>query len=204
MMYDTADAAYTARAGWIGDMDIDRFRHWLFGIDWLKTIAPTQPFLETVVRGTILYLALVFLLRFALSREKGQLGTTDLLVLVLLGDASQNAMAGNYSSIGDGLLLIVTLIFWSYALNWLSFHVRWIERLLSPRRLTLVRDGRMMRRNMRKELMTEEELMSQIRLQGVADLSKVREACMEADGRVSVITRDDASDARGAPEQDAS
>jgi len=185
-------------------MDIDRFRHWLFGIDWLKTIAPTQPFLETVVRGTILYLALVFLLRFALSREKGQLGTTDLLVLVLLGDASQNAMAGNYSSIGDGLLLILTLIFWSYALNWLSFHVRWIERLLSPRRLTLVRDGRMMRRNMRKELMTEEELMSQIRLQGVADLSKVREACMEVDGRVSVITRDDASDARGAPEQDAS
>jgi len=62
----------------------------------------------------------------------------------------------------------------------------------------------MMRRNMRKELMTEEELMSQIRLQGVADLSRVREACMEADGRVSVITRDDVSDARGAPAQDAS
>jgi len=76
--------------------------------------------------------------------------------------------------------------------------VRWIERLLSPRRLTLVRDGRMMRRNMRKELMTEEELMSQIRLQGAADLSRVREACMEADGRISVITRDDVSDAQDA------
>jgi uncharacterized membrane protein YcaP (DUF421 family) len=184
-------------------MDIDHFRHWVFGIDWLKTFVPTQPLLETVVRGTILYLALVLLLRFALSREKGQLGTTDLLVLVLLGDASQNAMAGSYSSVGDGLLLILTLVFWSYALNWLSFHFRPIERFLSPRRLALVRDGRMLRRNMRKELMTEEELMSQIRLQGVADLSKVREACMEADGRVSVITRDDQPDARGAPTQDA-
>lgn len=177
--------------------------HWLFGIDWLRTFVPTQPLLGTVVRGTILYLALVLLLRFALSREKGQLSTTDLLVLVLLGDASQNAMAGHYSSIGDGLLLILTLVFWSYALNWLSFHFRLIERFLSPRRLTLVRDGRMLRRNMRKELMTEEELMSQIRLQGVADLARVREACMEADGRISVITRDDVSDARGAPAQDA-
>ena len=186
------------------DMGIDRFLHWIFGIDWLKTLTPTQPFLETVVRGTILYLALVFLLRFALSREKGQLGTTDLLVLVLLGDASQNAMAGGYTSIGDGLLLVATLVFWSYALNWLSFHVRWIERILTPRRLTLVRDGRMMRRNMRKELVTEEELMSQIRLQGVDDLSRVREACMEGDGRISVITRDDQPAARGAPEKDAS
>ena len=177
--------------------------HWLFGIDWLKTFVPTQPLLETVVRGTILYLALVLLLRFALSREKGQLGATDLLVLVLLGDASQNAMAGSYSSIGDGLLLIATLVFWSYALNWLSFHVRWIERILTPRRLTLVRDGRMLRHNMRKELITDEELMSQIRLQGVDDLSGVREASMEADGRISVITRDDTSDARGAPEKDA-
>jgi len=184
-------------------MDIDHLRHWAFGIDWLKTFAPTQPFLETVVRGTILYLALVFLLRFALSREKGQLGATDLLVLVLLGDASQNAMAGSYTSIGDGLLLIVTLVFWSYALNWLSFHVRWIERILTPRRLTLVRDGRMLRHNMRKELITDEELMSQIRLQGVDDLSRVRDASMEGDGRVSVITRDDAPDARGAPEKDA-
>jgi len=98
-------------------MDVDRLRHWIFGIDWLKTFAPTQPLLETVTRGTILYLALVLLLRFALSREKGQLGTTDLLVLVLLGDASQNAMAGQYTSISDGLLLILTLVFWSYALN---------------------------------------------------------------------------------------
>jgi uncharacterized membrane protein YcaP (DUF421 family) len=184
-------------------MDIDHFMHWVFGINWQKTFTPTQPLLETVVRGTVLYLALVLLLRFALSREKGQLGTTDLLVLVLLGDASQNAMAGSYTSITDGLILVATLVFWSYALNWLSFHVRWIERILTPRQLTLVRDGRMLRRNMRKELMTEEELMTQIRLQGIADLARVREACMEADGRISVITRDEVSAARGAAEKDA-
>jgi uncharacterized membrane protein YcaP (DUF421 family) len=177
---------------------------WLFTIDWAKTFTPTQSLLETVVRGTILYLALVLLLRFALKREAGQLGMTDLLVLVLLGDASQNAMAGSYTSVTDGLLLVLTLVFWSYALNWLSYRFRPIARLLAPRPLPLVRDGRPLRRNMRRELITDDELMSQLRLQGVADLATVRMACMEGDGRISVITRDDQPDARGARDKDAS
>lgn len=178
--------------------------HWLFTIDWLKTFAPTQPFLETFLRGTILYLALVLLLRFALKRETGQLGMPDLLVLVLLGDASQNAMAGHYTSVTDGLLLVLTLVFWSVALNSLSYRFRLIGRLLTPGPLTLVRDGRIRRRNMRRELITEDELMSQLRLQGVDDLSAVREARMEGDGRISVVTRDDQPNARGAPQKDAS
>lgn len=176
----------------------------LFTIDWHKTFTPTQPFLETMLRGTLLYLALVLLLRFALKRETGQLGTADLLVLVLLGDASQNAMAGGYTSITDGLLLVLTLVFWSFSLNWLGYHFRPIERLLAPGRLPLVRDGRMLRRNMHRELITEDELMSQIRLQGVADLAMVREASMEGDGRISVITRDKQPDARGASPKDTS
>jgi len=127
----------------------------------------------------------------------------DLLVLVLLGDASQNAMAGGYTSITDGLLLVLTLVFWSLALNGLSYRFRPVARLLSPGPLTLVRAGRMLRRHMHRELITEDELMSQIRLQGVADLGLVQEARMEGDGRISVITRDDQPNARGAPRQDA-
>ncbi len=177
---------------------------WLYTIDWQKTFTPTQSLPETALRGTLFYLALVLLLRFIIRRETGQLGTGDLLVLVLLGDASQNAMAGGYTSITDGLLLVLVLVFWSFSLNWLSYHFRPLERLLTPRPLPLVQDGRMLRRNMRRELITYEELLGQLRLQGVADLAAVREACMEADGRISVITRDKQPDARGAPAKDAS
>jgi len=178
--------------------------HRLFTINWATTFTPTQPLLETVLRGTILYLALVLLLRVALKRQAGQLGMTDLLVLVLLGDASQNAMAGSYTSVTDGLLLVLTLVFWSYALNWLGYRYRPIAWLLTPRPLPVVRDGRMLRRNMRRELITDDELMSQLRLQGVDDIAGVREASVEGDGRVSVITRDDRPDAHGAREKDAS
>lgn len=176
--------------------------HWLIGMDWSRVFVPSRSLPETLLRGSLFYLALVVLLRVALKRQLGQLGSADLLVLVLLGDASQNALAGGYTSIGDGLLLVAVLALWSFSLNWLGYRFRWIERLLSPERVPLVRDGRMLRRNMRKELITEDELFAEIRLQGVADLVEVEEARMESDGRISVITRK--GHARGAPKRDAS
>jgi hypothetical protein len=56
-----------------------------------------------------------------LKREAGGVGITDMLVIVLLADAAQNAMAGEYKSISDGLVLVSTIIFWSYALDWLGY-----------------------------------------------------------------------------------
>src|SRR5205085_9001258 len=108
-------------------------------------------------------------------------------------------MASDYTSIPDGMVLIATLVFWSFALDWLGYHVRVIQRFVRPAPLLLVRDGRMLRRHMRQELITEDELMSQLRLQGTDDLAEVKEARMEGDGRISVITRDRGS--QGAPDR---
>ena len=160
----------------------------LLALDWQKMFVPSTPVLEMIIRGTIIYLGLFFLLRAVMRREAGTLGITDLLVIVLLADAAQNAMAGDYTSITDGVVLIGTIVFWSYALQWASYHIPAIRKWVDPPPLLLVRHGKMNRRNMRKELITEEELMSQLRLQGAADLSQVKEAHMEGDGRVSVIT----------------
>jgi uncharacterized membrane protein YcaP (DUF421 family) len=52
------------------------------------------------------------------------MGITDLLVIVLIADAAQNGMAGEYRSLTDGLLLVATIVAWSYALNWLAFRFR--------------------------------------------------------------------------------
>jgi uncharacterized membrane protein YcaP (DUF421 family) len=114
---------------------------------------------------------------------------TDLLVVVLVADAAQNGMTAEYTSITEGLVLIGTIIFWSYALNWLGFKSRWIGRLVHPPPLELVRDGRILRRNMEKELIQEDELMSQLRQQGVDDIADVKRAYIEGDGHISVVTR---------------
>ncbi len=171
----------------------------LIGVDWARTFIPETPLLEIFIRGTITYLALFVLLRVVLKRESGSMGITDLLVVVLIADAAQNAMADDYTSNPDGILLVATIVFWSYALNWLGYRFPRIERFVHPEPLPLIRDGRMLHGRMREELVTEEELRSQLRLQGVEDPSKVKAAYMEGDGRVSVIEENGHS--QGAPEK---
>ena len=162
----------------------------LLNVDWHKIFIPDTPIVEIFLRGSLVYLALFILLRLVLKREAGTVGIADLLVVVLIADAAQNAMADDYTSIPDGLLLVGTIVFWSYALNWLGYRFPRLQRLVHPPPLPLVRDGRMLRRNMRQELITEEELMSQLRQQGVEDVADVRAAYIEGDGRISVIERD--------------
>jgi len=147
------------------------------------------PIIETVLRGSIIYLLLFLFLRF-LRRETGAIGIADLLVVVVIADASQNAMAGEYKSITEGVALIATIAFWDYLLDWLAYRFPRFGRLVHPPPVVLVEDGEMNRRNMRKELLTKDELMSQLREQGVEDLDEVAHAYMEGDGRISVIKKD--------------
>ena len=156
-------------------------------MDWKTLFSLDVPLFEIILRGSIMYISLFVLLRVILKRQAGSLGMTDLLLITLLADASQNAMAGAYMSLPSGLVLVCTIIFWSYALDWLSFRFPWFSRLVEPSPLPLIKDGKLLRRNMRRELITEEELMSQLREQGLDDVKKVKEACMEPDGHISVI-----------------
>ena len=160
----------------------------LFGpVDWERLLMPGTPLLEIVIRGTVVYLSLFLLLRFVFRRESGTPRISMLLLLVILADAAQNAMADDYTSVTDGLLLVMTLMGWNYALDWLASRIRWLGSLVHPPPLPLVRNGRLLRRNMREEMMSEEELWSQLRLQGVQELGEVRLAQMEGDGKISVV-----------------
>lgn len=148
-----------------------------------------MPILELILRGSVTYLVLLILLRFFLKRVTGTLSIGDLLIIVLIADAAQNGMSAGYTSLTDGLILVATIIFWSYALDWLAYHFPVFERLVHPSPVPLVRDGKMVARNMRRELITVDELMSHLREQGVQDLKEVKSASMEGDGRISVVTQ---------------
>src|SRR5512138_2597498 len=141
-------------------------------MDWKSIFYPDTSLWEIILRGSLMYIALFVMLRVILKRQTGTLGMTDLLLITLLADAAQNAMAGAYQSLSDGVVLVATIIFWNYAFDWLSFKSEWFARLIEPPALPLIRDGKMLRRNMRHELITEEELMMQLRQQGLDDVSK--------------------------------
>ena len=165
-------------------------------VDWGRLFVPTTPLLETVVRGSCVYLGLFVLLRFVFRRESGAARISILLLLVLLADATQNAMTGDYSSITDGLLLVATMMAWDYGLDWLGSRVSWLGQLIHPGPLLLVRAGRILRANMRRELVSEEELWTGLRQHGVRELSEVEAAYLEGDGKLSVFRREHAREAR--------
>lgn len=160
------------------------------GMDWRELFVPQVSPLEIIVRGTVMYLALFALMRVVQKREAGATSVSDLLVVVLIADAAQNGMSGQYVSITNGLLLVLVIVAWSYLLDRAAYHWPWARRILRPQPLLLVRQGRMLKQNMRRELMTGEELHSLLREQGVEDVAEVKEAWMESDGQLSVVKAD--------------
>lgn len=147
------------------------------------TVSP----LELVLRGTLMYWFLFIAFRFVLRRDVGALGVGDFLFVVILGDAAQNGMIGSATSATDGMVLIATLVFWSYSLDYLNYKFPSFSRLTSPPRLCLVRERKMLRRNMRRELITEQELNAKIRQEGIEDIAMVKTMYLEADGEMSLI-----------------
>ena len=155
-------------------------------IDFKSIFVPSLHLAEVVLRGTVVYLFLFVVLR-VLRREAGAISIADLLMVVLVADAAQNAMASEYKSITEGAVLIGTIALWDYFLDWLGYRIPWFNRLVNPAPLPLVKDGRIMRKHLRQELITEEELMSHLRQQGVQNLGEVKRVYLEGDGHFSVI-----------------
>lgn len=144
---------------------------------------------EIIVRGTAIYWFLFLLLRFVLRRDTGAMAMADVLLLVVIADAAQNAMAGEYTSITDGILLVSTIAFWNYALDAAAYRWLPVRRFVEGEPLELVRDGKINRHNMRRELITMDDLMAALREHGLDRVEQVKCARMEKDGEISVIAR---------------
>jgi uncharacterized membrane protein YcaP (DUF421 family) len=158
-------------------------------IDWFEIFAFSVPPLELFVRGSAIYFFLLLTFRTILKRDIGAISVADVLLLVLIADAAQNAMAGDYRSIGDGLVLVSTILGWNFLFDYLAFRFPRMRRILEPQPVTLVRNGRLVARNLRREFISEQELLSKLREHGVSELAEVRSACIESDGNISVIRR---------------
>src|SRR5678816_54212 len=98
--------------------------------------------IELMLRGTLVYWLLFLIFRFILRRDVGSIGIADILLLVIVADAAQNAMAGEYKTISEGMILIATIVGWNFLLDWLSYQFPVVDRFTTPRTLLLIRHGR--------------------------------------------------------------
>jgi uncharacterized membrane protein YcaP (DUF421 family) len=158
-------------------------------VDWQALVEPHH-LVENVIRASVIYWMLFLILRFLPNRKTGGMGTSDLLVVVLLANAVQTAMMRDSTALSDAVVQVATIVGWSTLLDIVTSRVPFLRPVIQSEPVEVVRDGAILQRNLRREFMTEEELKAQLRLQGVESVEQVRRASIEQDGRVSVIRTD--------------
>ena len=156
-------------------------------IDWNSVFVPAISLAEIILRGSIMYLGLFIILRVMGRRQAGNFGPADLLVIVLIADAAQNGLGKEYSSVTEGLILVLTIVAWEYIIDWTAYHFPATRPWLEAPGLELVRNGKPIGENLRKEMISEDDLRAQLREREVDDIAVVRVATLEGDGRLSVL-----------------
>ena len=155
-------------------------------IDWNEIFVPSGSLLEIAIRGTLIYLALFIAMRVLPRRTIGAMASSDILVIVLIADAVQNGMSDGYRSVTEGLMLAAVIFGWTVLIDWLDQKFpHW--HLASAPAMPVIVNGRFLRKNMARERITEDEVMSQLRMHGQDSVDRVAKACVEGDGHVSVI-----------------
>lgn len=147
------------------------------------------PWWHFVVRGVIVYGFLLVLLRMTGKRQVGQLAPFDLILLLVLSNAVQNAMTGGDNSVPGGLITAATLVGVNWVVGYATFRSKWLEAIVEGRPVVLVHDGRVDERALRRMQLTHHELAGALRAAGVASPEKVLAAVLENNGSITVVTR---------------
>lgn len=156
----------------------------------MHMLRPEAPVLALVVRAAVVYVFLGIALRIAGRRELAQMTAFDLVLLLILANAVQNSINAGDNSLGGGLISAATLLALNFAVAEAAYRWRWFERLVQGSPLTLVRDGKLVMRNLKRERITLEELRSALRKQNIDGVSKCKHAVLESDGTLTAV-RDD-------------
>lgn len=155
-------------------------------MDFQKIFQPSLPLSEIVFRGTVIYLFLFVLFRI-FRRQAGAIGVSDLLFVVIIADAIQNGLGRDYTSVTEAIVLALTIAAWDYLIDYLSYRSPFLERLFNPSPSRLIADGKIIQKNLDREMITREDLYGHLRQNGVEKISQVKSCCLESDGKISII-----------------
>ena len=157
--------------------------------------------MDIVIRATVMFFALYLLVRVMGKRELAQMTPFELIVLVVLGDLIQQGVTHNDFSLTGAILAIATMGFWALALSWVTFWSPKAETILDGEPRVIVRNGRIVQENLRRDRLTRAEILSEMRLAGIGRLSDVARAILEPQGKMSFIRRDSAGTDDARPKQ---
>jgi uncharacterized membrane protein YcaP (DUF421 family) len=146
--------------------------------------------MDIVARAAVMFFVLYVLLRVMGKRELGQLTPFELVVMIVLGDLIQQGVTHNDFSLTGAILAISTFAFLAVAMSWLTYLSPRAEKLLDGEPRVVIRNGELLRENLRRDRMTQSEVESEMRLAGIANMDQVAWAILEPQGKVSFIKKD--------------
>jgi uncharacterized membrane protein YcaP (DUF421 family) len=148
------------------------------------------PWYEILLRTVVIYVVVLVLLRAAGKRELGQMTPFDLVVILIIANAVQNAMTGGDNSLIGGIIAATTLTVVNIAVGRWGSRVPFFRRLVASEPRVLLRDGKPITEALQAERVDLEELEMAARQHGIADLADVTAAVLEEDGSISIIPKD--------------
>ena len=147
--------------------------------------------MDIVARAAVMFFVLYVLLRVMGKRELGQLTPFELVVMIVLGDLIQQAVTHNDFSLTGAILAVSTFAFLAIAMSWLTYLSPRAEKLLDGEPRVVIRNGKLLKENLRRDRMTQSEVESEMRLAGIATMDQVAWAILEPQGKISFIKKDE-------------
>lgn len=159
------------------------------------------PWSNLILRGVIVYVFLIILLRITGKRQVGQLAPFDLVLLLVLSNAVQNAINGGDNSVSAGMISAVTLVGLNYLVGIATYRSKKFEALIEGRPDVLIHNGKLYTQVMERQRLTQHELNSALRAAGCACIEEVHFAILENDGQITVQpkARQQSPDAKSPP-----
>ena len=145
--------------------------------------------LYTALRASFVYVFLLIVVRLLGKREIGNTSAFDLIVALILGEVVDEIIYGDVTIL-QGVVAIVVVAIWHVANSWASFKSKFIEKLTGAPPTVVIKNGQIQRKNLAKERLNEDELLSELRMMGVDDVKEVEQATLEPNGKISVIQED--------------
>ncbi len=152
---------------------------------WIPEIA----IWEKIFRSIAVYVFIFLAFRFSGKKQIGQLSPFDFVVLLIIANVVQNAVIGPDNSLSGGLIGAVTILLLNYLLDLLAYRSPKARHLLESSPTILLHNGKTNHENMEKEKVTQEELLTALRTNGILNPSQVRYAILEENGTISVIPK---------------
>ncbi|MBB1612606.1 DUF421 domain-containing protein [Pseudomonas protegens] len=147
--------------------------------------------MDSVLRAGAMYLALMVLFKIAGRRSLAELTTFDFVLLMMIGEATQQALLGDDFSITNGMLVIVTLIAIDVGLSLLKQRSGWVSRLIDGEPTIIVENGKLLHRRLRHARLIEADVMEAARSsQGIERLEEIKFAIIERNGKISIIAKE--------------